>query len=100
VTATRRLPGIGSALAAAIRRTNASFYAIPEPYRPDPNSERWLQLEAEIDQACARGDADAARLAIARWEGHAMRELRGAAEAPQNSAEPRAEFSTRSGDAR
>lgn len=77
---TRRLPGIGAALAAAIRRINAAFYAIPEPYRPDPNSDRWLALEAEIDRACAAGDADAALIAIARYEGHAMRVLKGAAE--------------------
>jgi hypothetical protein len=76
VTVAQRLP-IGTALAAAVRRINAAFYAIPEPYRPDLNSDRWRQLEDELDQARAAGDTDAALAAVNAWEAHAQRELRG-----------------------
>lgn len=74
-TRTPRLPGIGAALAAAIRRINAIHNALPESDRPNVNGPRWTSLEAEIDAACAAGDADAALTAIGRYEGHAMRVL-------------------------
>jgi hypothetical protein len=74
---TRPPTGTADALAAAVRRTNAAFYALPEPFRPNLNGERWRQLEDELDQARASGDVAAARMAITCWEGDVQRELRG-----------------------
>lgn len=71
----RTLPGVGYALAGAIRKINALYLRIPESRRPDVNADRWPVLEAEIDRVCAAGDADAALLAIAEYEDFATRML-------------------------
>lgn len=63
-----RLPGIGTELAAAIRRVNAAYLAIPERHRPA--AAPWAALELEVDAACAAGDRDRALAAIAAWRDH------------------------------
>jgi hypothetical protein len=75
----RLLPGIGSALALAIRRTNARYHALPPDRRPDVIGETWSRLERNIDAACSAGDAELALQAIRDWEEHALREFRRAA---------------------
>lgn len=64
----RSLPAINEQLAAAVRKVNAAFYAIPENVRPDPAG--WDGLDREVDAACAARDRERALAAIAAWEGH------------------------------
>lgn len=62
------IPGINTELAAAVRAVNASWLAIPEPYRPP--AAVWLPLEAEVEAACDAGDRDRALAAIEAWKLH------------------------------
>lgn len=70
-----RLPGVANEAAAAVRRVGAAYERIPEPLRPEIDTDRWHQLEREIDEACAEEDRDGALAAIAAWERHALDEL-------------------------
>lgn len=72
----RTLPGVNYELASAVRRVNALYETVPEDLAPDVTGERWKYLEREIDEACGRGDREAALLAIRRWEEHASNLLR------------------------
>lgn len=63
-----RLPGISTELAAAIRKVNAAYLAIPERHRPA--AAPWAALELEVDAARAAGDRDRALAAIYAWREH------------------------------
>ncbi len=69
------LPGVNTALAGAVRRVNAAFFALPPDQCPDPAE--FDPLEAEVDEACRAGDADRALAAIAEWEDHWLAAIRG-----------------------
>lgn len=71
----RTSPRVSVALSEAFRQVARLYEQIPEPYRPDVNGERWLELEREIDTRCGAGDTDGALLAIERWQEHAERVL-------------------------
>lgn len=71
----RTNPRISVALSEAFAKVARLYAQIPEPYRPDVNGERWLELEREIDVRCGAGDIDGALLAIERWREHGERVL-------------------------
>lgn len=71
----RSLPGMNYELAAAVRRVNTLLAGLPSDLQPDVTSERWHELENELDRACGAGDHDAARQAISRWEHHSSQLL-------------------------
>jgi hypothetical protein len=64
------MEGVRTELAAAVRRVNAIFYALPDP-KPNVNGWGWSELEEEIDAAITTGDRVRALRAIQRWEAHA-----------------------------
>jgi len=64
----RVLPGINLSLAEAVLDVSEASAALPAQLRPDLTGERWQDLEAEIDRACATGDRDGALHAIETWK--------------------------------
>lgn len=68
MSAAKRLPGISTELAGAVRAVNAAYLAIPEHVRPEVAT--WSPLEYEVDAACAAGDRARALRAIEAWRDH------------------------------
>jgi hypothetical protein len=69
------LPGVGPALANAIRQVNTAYSRIPAAARPEPAATD--PLEDEINAACLAGDRDRALAAIRAWRGYWVREFIG-----------------------
>jgi hypothetical protein len=69
------MAGVRAVLAAAVRRVNAAFYAIPADRRPDPAP--WDELDREVDAAFAAGDRGRALAAVRVWEDHWLSRFRG-----------------------
>src|SRR5215207_836924 len=68
------MAGVRAELAAAVRRVNAAFHAIPEARRPDPAS--WDEIDRQVDAAFAAGDRGRALTAIHAWRDHRLSQFR------------------------
>jgi hypothetical protein len=68
-----RLPGVNNELAAAIRRVNALRHSVPDRYRREISTDRWLKLQTELDRTCSAGDVESALAAVENWEAEASR---------------------------
>lgn len=71
---------IRTELAAAVRKVAAAYRQTPEAIRPEVDTARWRELEAEIDSLIAKGDRESALLAIEQWQAFALGELQRAAD--------------------
>lgn len=66
---------VNAELAAAVRRVNALYAALPARFWPEVDGRAWRRLERRIDHCLAAEDRDGALRAIADWEAHAREQL-------------------------